>query len=264
MVEPRKDPIEQETGEQTSDSGGSDSPDSPDTPDQTTPEETAMVAHVQGPDPVSVLLRVALALLSGAPLVAVGMVLLIDSQVDARASLVILGIGLAAILAGLYLGFSGSWLPLDLLPEERPLSVRHPSLKPAFARMITSLIFFVGAIYLLYTEQSYPIYYFALFVVAVYLYYRGVIIYWLNRHTTYYVTNRRVVRLRRFAGLSTTEIPVRAVNSITVTRNFFELVSGRGGVMVSSGIGNLHKVRMEDISDPIPVARTIRELLPEQ
>ena len=127
--------------------------------------------------------------------------------------------------------------------------------------MIMSLPFFAGAIYLLFTDQSYAVYYFALFLVAVYLYFRGVIQYWLNNHTTYYVTNRRAVHMYRFASLNTTEIPINAINSISETRGFTEMATGRGSVVVSSGIGNLHKVRMQDIGDPGPVARVLRQLI---
>ena len=90
----------------------------------------------------------------------------------------------------------------------------------------------------------------------------GGIKYWVNHHTTYYVTNRRAVHMYRFIWLDTTEIPVNAINSISETRGFIEMLTGRGSVLVASGIGARHKVRMGEIDDPGPVAATLRELVP--
>ena len=65
----------------------------------------------------------------------------------------------------------------------------------------------------------------------------------------------------RFLRLDTTEIPV---NSISETRSLIEMLSGRGSVQVAGDIGTRHKVRMQEIDDPGPVAETIRELAPER
>ena len=43
---------------------------------------------------------------------------------------------------------------------------------------------------------------------------------------------------------------------------FIETLTGRGSVLVASGIGVRHKVRMGEIDDPGPVAATLRELVP--
>ena len=43
---------------------------------------------------------------------------------------------------------------------------------------------------------------------------------------------------------------------------FIEMLTGRGSVLVASGIGARHKVRMGEIDDLGPVAATLRELVP--
>ena len=48
------------------------------------------------------------------------------------------------------------------------------------------------------------------------------------------VTDRRVVQQYRFLWLSTKEIPTNRIISISEARNFFELITGRGSVIVSS------------------------------
>ncbi len=64
----------------------------------------------------------------------------------------------------------------------------------------------------------------------------------------------------RFGWLETTEIPVNAINSISQTRSLLETLTGRGSVLVASGIGSHHKVLMEEIDNPGPVADTVRRL----
>ena len=93
---------------------------------------------------------------------------------------------------------------------------------------------------------------------------RGVIRYWINHHTIYYVTNRRVAHAYKFLWLDTTEIPVGSINAISETRNFIEMLTGRGSVLVASGISDRHTVRMQEIDDPGPVAQAIRSQISER
>ena len=58
--------------------------------------------------------------------------------------------------------------------------------------------------------------------------------------------------------LNTKEIPSGRIISISESRSFFEIITGRGSVVVSSGIGERQTVRIEDISDPGPVTESIR------
>ena len=51
--------------------------------------------------------------------------------------------------------------------------------------------------------------------------------------------------------------------SIQEARGLFEILTGRGSVVVSSGIGARMTIRMEEIDDPGPVANELRGLLPE-
>ena len=177
------------------------------------------------------------------------------------ASLAVMLVGALVVLVGLYVSVL-SRPRLNLMPNEETLALRQPSMKPAFARIAFSVPFFLAAGYLLQFTTLPYVYPFVPFVLAMYLYFRGVIKYWVNHHTTYYVTSRRAVHMYRFIWLDTTEIPVNAINSISETRGFIETLTGRGSVLVASGIGARHKVRMGEIDDPGPVAATLRELVP--
>ena len=194
------------------------------------------------------------------PFFAVGVVGLVRDDLRDDASLAVMLVGALVVLVGLYVSVL-SRPRLNLMPDEETLALRHPSMKPAFARIAFSVPLFLAAGYLLQFTALPYVYPFVPFVLAMYLYFRGVIKYWVNHHTTYYVTSRRAVHMYRFIWLDTTEIPVNAINSISETRGFIETITDRGSVLVASGIGARHKVRMGEIDDPGPVAATLRGLV---
>ena len=62
----------------------------------------------------------------------------------------------------------------------------------------------------------------------------------------------------RFLWLNTKEIPTSRIVSISEARGFFELLTGRGTVVVASGVGERQVVRMQDITNPAPIADALR------
>ena len=184
------------------------------------------------------------------------------SDFPAWAALVVLALGAALTLGGLYLSIMAKWPQPSLTPNENTMVARHPTMKPAYARMITSIPLFVGAGFLTGLTTVPYVYPFVLFIAGLFLFFRGVIRYWVNHHTAYYVTNRRAMHIYRFAWLNSIEIPVSRIISISEARSFFEMLTGRGSVVVGSGFGARHNIRMQDMDDPGPVAEAIRGMLP--
>ena len=172
------------------------------------------------------------------------------------------GVGACLMLIGLYMSFMSAFPTAPLVGDEEALVVRHPTMRPAFARMFLSIPFFAGAAYLFGFTQYPYVFPFVLFLIGMFLFFKGAVRYWVNLHVTYTVTNRRVINMYRFLWLHTTEIPVSRIISISEARSFFEILTGRGSVVVSSGIGNRQTIRIEDISDPGPVGEVLRSLLP--
>ena len=178
------------------------------------------------------------------------------------ASLVILLVGALLMCTGLYMSFTGIVPSPPMLPGESQLEMRHPTMRPAYARMAFSIPFFVSAAYFgFYTVQPY-VYPTILFVIGLFFFFKGAMRYLRNLHITYTVTDRRVVYMYRFLWLSTKEIPVSRIISISEARSFFEILTGRGSVVVASGIGERQVIRIEDINDPGAVAEALRALLP--
>ena len=209
--------------------------------------------------------RLAMNVLIALPFFAAGVLGLtnedLSSEATRRAFIAALLVGGLVVLIGVYVTILSRPV-LNLMSGEEVLVLRHPSMKPAFARMAMSVPFFAVAGYILEFTQLPYVYPFLPFIIATYLYFRGVVTYWVNHHTTYYVTNRRAAHMYRFVWLDTTEIPVNAINSISETRSFFEMISGRGSVRAASGIGARHKVHMQEIGNPGPVAEVLRRLMP--
>ncbi len=178
------------------------------------------------------------------------------------ASFVILLVGVALIVVGFYMSLTGIVPSPPLIPGENQLIMRHPTMKPAYARIFLSIPFFLAALYLAsYSDVPY-VYPFVVFVIGMYIFFKGAMRYLRNLHITYTVTDRRVVHMYRFLWLNTKEIPVGRIISISEARSFFEILTQRGSVVVASGIGERQVIRIEDINDPGAVAETLRALLP--
>jgi hypothetical protein len=134
---------------------------------------------------------------------------------------------------------------------------------PAYARIIFSLPFIIATGYMFTFTQVPYIYPFATFLIGMYLFFKGMMKYMRNLHITYTITDRRVMHMYKFLWLQTKEIPVARIISISEARSFFEIVTGRGTVVVSAGIGSGQTVRIEEINNVTPVAEQLREMLPQ-
>ena len=201
--------------------------------------------------------KIAVSLLIAGPFLAAGGYGFVESEFPSWASTVIFAVGVLLAFGGL-LSVGRVLPPLSLVEGEELLVSRHPTMKPAFARMVMSIPFFAGAWWLFEFTLSPYVFPFVLFVIALYLFFKGGMRYLRNLHLTYTVTDRRVVQQYRFLWLNTKEIPAARIISVSEARNFFEIITGRGSIIVSSGIGERQTVRMEDISDPGPIAESIR------
>ena len=202
--------------------------------------------------------KIAVSTLIAGPFLAAGGYGVTQSDIPGWASGVFLLVGL--FLAALALISVGRvFPPLTLVEGEQFMVSRHPTMKPAFARMTMSIPVFAGAWWLFEFTLTPYVFPFALFVVAMYIFFKGVMRYLRNLHITYTVTDRRVVQQYQFMWLNTKEIPANRIISISEARSFFEIITGRGSVVVSSGIGERQTVRIEDITDPGPIAESIRK-----
>ena len=206
--------------------------------------------------------RLLVSIIVAFPFLLAGGVGIISHEFPQLVALVVLILGLALLCLGFYMSLAGVAPTPSLVSGERQIIERHPTMKPAYARMIWSIPFIVAAGYLFqFTEQPY-IFPFVPFLIGMYFFLKGVMKYLRNLHITYTVTDRRVMHMYKFLWLSTKEIPVARIVSISEARSFFEILTGRGTVVVATGIGQQQVIRIEEINDPSPVALALREMMP--
>ena len=196
------------------------------------------------------------------PLLLAGGYGIMDPAFPKSVAVVVLVLGAGLLCLGFYMGLAGIAPEPNMVSGERLIIQRHPTMKPAYARMVWSIPFIVAAGYLLeFTQQPY-IFPFVPFVIGMYFFLKGVMKYLKNQHITYTITDRRVMHMYKFLWLSTKEIPVARIVSISEARSFFEILTGRGTVVVATGIGQQQVIRIEEINDPSPVALALREMMP--
>jgi len=196
------------------------------------------------------------------PLLLAGGYGIMDPAFPKLVAVVVLVLGAGLLCLGFYMGLAGIAPTPTMVSGERLIIQRHPTMKPAYARMVWSIPFIVAAGYLLeFTQQPY-IFPFVPFVIGMYFFLKGVMKYLKNQHITYTITDRRVMHMYKFLWLSTKEIPVARIVSISEARSFFEILTGRGTVVVATGIGQQQVIRIEEINDPSPVALALREMMP--
>lgn len=206
----------------------------------------------------TMLRKIAISFLIAAPFLGAGAYRFARSELPIWAASVVFLVGVLLAVVGL-VSVGRVIPPLSLVSGEELLVSRHPTMRPAFARMVLSAPFSVGAWYMFEFTLTPYVFQFALFLVGLFLLFKGSTRYLRNLHITYTVTDRRVVQQYRFLWLNTKEIPAARIISISESRSFFEIITGRGSIIVSSGIGERQTIRMQDISDPGLIAESIRQ-----
>ena len=210
--------------------------------------------------PLSVLLHMAMNLMIGLPFFVAGIYGLTDPEMDMSTLFIVaMCVGALLFLIGIYCSVV-SRPRLSLARGEEIKALRHPSMRTAFARIALSIPLLLAAGYLFAFTQLPYVFPVVVFAAGLYMYFRGVVKYWITRHTVYYVTNRRVAHVYRFFSLDVKEIPINSISSIGENRRLMEIITGRGNVLVSSGATSLHRVEIREVNNPGPVAQIIRNL----
>ena len=194
----------------------------------------------------------------GLPIIFIALLCWIDDIISLDITLWAILIGVLIILAGLLINMIS--VPFVRLQRgETKFTARNPSIKPPFARVLFSIPFFVATAYLIgFTNVPYAVP-FVIFIVGVYFYFRGVVRFWINQHTLYFVTNRgRVVRVYRMLGLDQQEIMIHTNTSVSQKRSLFEMLTGRGNVLVSNSFAKEQQIHWQEIDNSSEVVGRIK------
>jgi len=202
--------------------------------------------------------------LLGAPFVAGGAHVFLNDPnptVPAETGLPILAFGLFVVVLGLYIHYVASPDTPTMSDGEEILDTRQPVNRAAIAKtVIGSCALLVAAYYLFLTTRPY-VYPTVPFVVGLYMFSTGLFTYWTNTLTTYYVTDRRLIKEYRFISLVRQELPFKKVRGVEQRKSIWEALVGLGNVRVASGGGGALEIVVSNIYRSNAFASEIRDRL---
>lgn len=146
------------------------------------------------------------------------------------------------------------------LTESDVQTVARPATIIPFSRAIGWFLAGLVGVYLLTTETIPLLWPAILTVVGPYFHAKNVAIVWRNSLTRYYVTDREVIRIRKFLTVSETETGITKVTDIKRTRGVFQRLIGYGDVVVeSSSGGSSASIRARSIKSPDKFKQIIKQ-----
>jgi hypothetical protein len=200
--------------------------------------------------------------LFGLPLVAVGLYTgMIDTFVPDEVGLPFVGFGLFITVLGIYIHYVAAPSPPTMREGEEIIETRNPAQRAALAKSILGLILLLVAAYFLFFTFEPYIYPIGSLVAGLYTFSTGAHAYWTNTLTTYYVTNKRLIKEYRFISLTREEIPFDKVRGVVENKSIWEALVGLGNVRVASGGGTTLEVVVRNIYSPTTFADEIRNLM---
>ncbi|MEF8778262.1 MAG: PH domain-containing protein [Natronomonas sp.] len=184
-----------------------------------------------------------------------------ETYVPDEAGLPFVGFGVFVVLLGLYIHYVAAPDPPTMREGENIIETRNPAQRAAAIKTaIGFVLMFVTGYLLFFTFEPY-IYPIVTLVGGLYLFSTGLFAYWTNTLTTYYVTNRRLIKEYRFISLVREEIPFDKVRGVEERRSIWETIVGLGNVRVASGGGGALEVVVRNIYSPTAFADEVRNLL---
>lgn len=195
--------------------------------------------------------------LLGLPLLAAGTALHTADRYLQSFGLPIAALGAFVVIIGLIVQFITP-SPPNFHDDESVIDTRNPNQRPSILKGLLSLPFFATAAYLLYMTKLPYVYPTITFFIGLYLYSSGLLNYWQNALTTFYLTDRRLISVFRFLTLNRKEIALPNVQMIQERKSVWEKLVGLGNVRVAAGVADLEIVA-DNIRDPTTFADEVRD-----
>lgn len=165
------------------------------------------------------------------------------------------------VIIGVYIHFVAAPEPPRMRENEKIVDSRHPTQRVAVAKLLTSIPFWLIAMYLMFFTGIPYVYPIVAFLLGLYFVSSGLYTYWTNCLTTYYVTTRRIMKEYRFLSLIRQELPLDKIRGVEERKSLTETIVGLGNVRVASGGGGTLEVVIRNIETPTEFADNVRELL---
>lgn len=184
-----------------------------------------------------------------------------SATVPDEVGLPILAFGVFVLAVGGYVHFVAAPSPPTMRAGEKLRDSRTPARRAAIAKLVVGFSFLLIAGYLLFLTLIPYVYPIGMFVVGLYFFSVGLFIYWTNSLTTYYVTNKRLIKEYRFVSLVRRELLFEKVRGVEERKSMWEAVIGLGNVRVASGGSCALEITVRNIRFPNEFADEIRSLV---
>jgi uncharacterized membrane protein YdbT with pleckstrin-like domain len=145
--------------------------------------------------------------------------------------------------------------------SEKVILKTKPSYKPAFALFGASIPFFVLSVYLYFRTMVPYVYPFLSFFIGFIIFYKGISLFLINRRTTYYVTDKRIIRDYQFIKFKRVEIPIKQIRGIEEGISILGKPFKLGDVRMVSGKGSSMEIVFRFVNDSTEIADKIRRLI---
>jgi len=142
-------------------------------------------------------------------------------------------------------------------PEVEPIEVFEPSQLSAYLLGAASLPAFVATLYLLFWTRVPYVWPTLSFVLFVILFVKGLVRYWQNSLTTYYVTDDRVISEYRFLKVSRSWANIDSIENVERQHSAVETLTGLGSVVVRSPSVD---ISFSDLARPADAERLLLSL----
>lgn len=168
--------------------------------------------------------------------------------------------GAFLIVMGWYIHLVAAPPAPTLRENEEIIDTRHPTQKAPFAKVMSSIPFLLAAGYLMFFTGRPYIYPMSAFLLGLYLLSTGILTYWTNSLTTYYITNDRVMNSFRLLSSVRKEVPMEKIRAIQESKSPIESIVGVGNIRVASGGGAGLEIVIRNVDDATDFADELRQI----
>lgn len=184
-----------------------------------------------------------------------------ETAAPSEAGLPFLMFGLFVVAVGLYIQYVAAPDPPTMRDGEEIQETRNPAQRAAIVKSMLGFGLLLVTGYLLFFTFRPYIYPISTLFVGLYLFSTGLYAYWTNTLTTYYVTNRRIIKEYRFISLVRQELPFEKIRAVEERRSLWEALVGLGNVRVASGGGGTLELVVRNIYSPTEFADEVRNFV---
>lgn len=168
--------------------------------------------------------------------------------------------GAFVVLMGWYIHLVAAPPAPTLREGEAVIDTRHPTQKAPLAKVVMSFPFLLASGYLMFFTMRPYVYPMTTFVVGLYLLSTGLLTYWTNSLTTYYITTDRVMNSFRLLSLVRKEVPMEKIRAIRESKSPIEALVGVGNIRVASGGGAGLEITIRNVDDATDFADELRQI----